>query len=321
MVADDADFPLYSSEELVPRSIVIRLPQLISMGIHDREYYRSENHEPSTLGRWSMVTNLIVVTVGVYILDLFIGNSHWLMQNMAATRESLTKPYLWWQLLSYGFAHDYQGGNVSHIFWNMFGLYIFGRHIEDLYGPREFLRIYLTSMLLGGIAWALRASITHSEASVIGASGAVTCVTVLFCIHFPKQIILLMMVLPVPAWVLGMIIIVGDLFRMSYSVGTVAADVHLVGAAFAVAYYYFGLNLGRWLPSFSLPRGFGNPFKRRPKLRVHRPHQDGGEDFEQLEARADELLQKVNRDGVDSLSAKEREILENYARHVRDKRR
>lgn len=291
------------------------------MGIHDREYYRNETRQPSTLGHWSMVTNLIVVTIAVYVLDLFVGNEHWLLQHLSATRESLTKPYLWWQLLTYGFAHEYGSGNLSHIFWNMFGLYLFGRHIEDLYGPREFLRIYLTAMLLGGIVWAVRANLTHSDGMVLGASGAVTAVTLLFCIHFPKQTILLMMVLPVPAWVLGVIIIGGDMLRISYLGGNVAADVHLVGAAFAIAYYYFGWNLGRWLPGFSLPQVNWNPFKRRPKLRVHRPNPDAGEDFEQLEARADELLQKVNQDGVDSLSAKEREILENYARHVRGKRR
>ena len=73
------------------------------MGIHDREYYRTEHPVSAAGAAWSMVMKLIVVTAGFYLLDVFVGNSHWLMQQMAASPNSLVKPYLWWQLLSYGF--------------------------------------------------------------------------------------------------------------------------------------------------------------------------------------------------------------------------
>jgi hypothetical protein len=146
-------------------------------------------------------------------------------------------------------------------------------------------------------------------------------VTLLFCIHFPKQTILLMMVLPVPAWFVGAMIIIGDLVGLRMSGQNVAFDVHLVGAAFAIAYYRFGWHLGRWWPSISWPTWKKNPFKRQPKLRVHRPNADAMDDFEQLEAQADQLLEKVNRDGFDSLTAREREVLENYSRRMRNKRR
>jgi membrane associated rhomboid family serine protease len=291
----------------------------LRMGIHDREYYRSEHRANTTDSSWTMVTRLIVVTVGLYVLDLFIGKSHWLMEHMAATQESLVNPLQWWQLLTYGFAHSTLG--VTHIFWNMVGLWFFGRQIEDVYGPKEFLRIYLVSMFLGGLAWAIRAQLTDDGGSVVGASGAVTAITLLFCIHFPKQTVLLMMVLPVPAWVLGVIIIGGNLIGLQVSGENVAFDVHLVGAAFAIAYYRFGWNLSRWWPSFAWPGRISNPFSRQPKLRVHRPHEDAAGDFEQLEAQADQLLEKVNRDGFDSLTERERQILENYSRRMRNKRR
>jgi membrane associated rhomboid family serine protease len=310
-VADDGGFPVYSKRwNLLPAC------NWLCMGIHDREYYRNETREPSALSQWSMVTKLIVITVAVHLL-VFVDSSQWLKEHLAATPDSLKKPYLWWQLLTYGFTHDQH--SVMHIFWNMFGLWCFGRQVEDLYGPKEFLRIYLVSILLGGIVWAARASLFGGGGGLVGASGAVVAVTLLFCIHYPKQTVLLMMVLPVPAWVLGVIIIGGNLFEMQFSSANIAFDVHLVGAAFAIVYYRFGWNLGRWLPSFSLPTGT-NLFKRRPKLKVHHPRDDAGEEFEQLEARADELLQKVNRDGVDSLTAKERKILEDYSRRVRNKR-
>lgn len=290
------------------------------MGIHDREYYRSEHPVSANDTSWSMVTKLIVATAGFYLLDVFIGKSHWLMDHMAATPDSLLKPYLWWQLLSYGFAHSTR--DVMHIFWNMVGLWVFGRQIEDVYGPKEFLRIYLVSMVLGGLVWAVRSQLTADPGSLVGASGAVTAITLLFCIHFPKQTILLMMVLPVPAWAVGAMIIAGNLIGLRFSGEHVAFDVHLVGAAFAIAYYRFGWYLGRWLPSFSWPKkGLRNPFSAQPKLRVHRPSDDASDDFEQLEAHADQLLEKVNQNGFDSLTERERQVLENYSRRVRNKRR
>jgi hypothetical protein len=157
---------------------------------------------------------------------------------------------------------------------------------------------------------------------LVGASGAVTAITLLFCIHFPKQTILLMMVLPVPAWFVGAMIIVGNIMGMRFSGENVAFDVHLVGAAFAIAYYRFGWHLGRWVPGFSWPAFKPKKmFSRRPRLRVHRGGEEGSGDFEQLEARGDELLEKVNRSGFDSLTEREREILEEYSRRMRDKRR
>lgn len=295
------------------------------MGIHDREYYRSEASDHFGGGMhgarsWSVVTQIIVVTAAVYVLDLFIGNRHWLMENLAATPASLAKPYLWWQLLTYGFAHSTR--DISHIFWNMFGLWVFGRQVEQIYGRQEFLRIYLVSMLLGGIAWAARVLLTGGGGSLVGASGAVTTMTLLFCIHYPKQTVLLMMVLPIPAWVLGVMIIAGNLFGLRASGENIAFDVHLVGAAFAIVYYRLGWRLGRWWPHLSWPQRLKNPFTRQPKLRVHRPREENETDdnFEQLAARADELLQKVNQHGFDSLSAEDRRVLENYSRRVRNRR-
>ena len=290
------------------------------MGIHDREYYRKEESFSLTGHGWSMVTKLIVITAGLYVVDLFIGNSHWLMRHMEATPDSLRRPYLWWQLLSYGFAHAVN--DPTHIFWNMVGLWVFGRQVEDLYGSKEFLRFYLTAIILGGLVWAIRSQFGGAGGALVGASGGVVAVTLLFCINFPKQTILLMMVIPVPAWLVGAMIIFGDLISLRTSTANVAFDVHLVGAAFAILYYKFGLHLGRLIPGFSLP-SFDkfNPFSRRPRLRVHRPKFESSDDFEQLEAQADLLLEKVNQQGFDSLTEREREVLENYSRRMRNKRR
>lgn len=56
-----------------------------------------------------------------------------------------------WRLGTYMFAH----AGLAHIFFNMWGLHVFGRLVEDRLGPQRFLRLYLFSGLLGGLAWLL----------------------------------------------------------------------------------------------------------------------------------------------------------------------
>ena len=294
------------------------------MALFDRDYYRDEAPPPRSLGaERSMVTNLVILNVAIFVVDMFLGRNHWLMETLSLSSADLAKPWLWWKFLTYGFAHS-PYPRLEHVFWNMLGLWIFGRDVESLYGRREFLRFYLVTLVAGSLVWSLRYQLSAltgpaPEHVLLGASGAVTAVVLLFVFHYPKRTILLMFVLPVPAWVVGVLIIGGDLMQMLSSGGdrTVAFDVHLAGAAFAILYYRFGWNLGRWLPDLQRIRGSVGQWKPRPRLRVHDPDADGNEQDEE----ADRLLIKVNREGMDSLTAKERRILEAYSRRMRQKHR
>lgn len=291
------------------------------MGIYDREYYRDDAPTDLRLpGGWTVTTWLVIVNAAMFLLN-FVADD-WIVRYFAATPQSLTRPYLWWQLLTYGFTHD--PDTIDHLFWNMFGLWLFGRSVEAIYGPREFLRFYLCGIVLGGIVWTARILIATGGAGngnfLLGASGAVTAVTLLFCIHFPKQTILLMMVLPVPAWLLGALIIVWNVFGALSGAGGTAFDVHLVGVVLAIVYHRLGWNFGRWTSRWtgSLPRGL---FSRRPRLKVHRPS-DAEHDFDdRLAEQADQLLEKINRLGIDSLTASERATLERHSRRMRDRHR
>jgi membrane associated rhomboid family serine protease len=290
------------------------------MGIHDRDYYGDEAPRGmESVGRLTMVTKIVIVTAAVYVVDIFLGNSHWLMKTLEATPNSLTKPYLWWQLLTYGFAHSYQPNGQWHIIWNMFALWMFGRDVEGVYGRKEILRLYLVTIILGGLVWTARVCLTVDERlwdqmSMLGASGAVAAIVILFCVHFPQRQILLMFILPVPAWILGVFIVAMNLMGEWKSESNVAYDVHLAGIVFALVYYRFGWNLGRWIPSVSLRKGW---MKHRPKLKLHDPESR----YNNLDTEADVVLDKVNRSGIESLNAKERRVLEEYSRRMRQKHR
>lgn len=280
------------------------------MGIYDRDYYQSSRQPGVHLGsEWSVVGKLIAVNAIVYIATSIFGDD--LRRWLAASPESLTEPWKIWQLLTYGFVH---AETPSHVIWNMFSLFVFGRDVESVYGRKEFTRIYLVSIVLGGLTFAVRNLLGSSDAVVVGASGAVTTIILLFCIHFPKRTLLLMFVLPVPAWSIGLLIIVGNVMGLAAGEANVAFDVHLAGAAFAIAYYKFGWHMGRWTPGFS---GAGKLLKPKPKLKIHEP--TGGDPYQSLDAQADQLLAKVKREGVDSLSESERRLLEDYSRRMRQK--
>ncbi len=298
------------------------------MGLYDRDYlqddYGSPRRVPSSAR--TMVINLVILNVGIYLLQIFLTGGaqtgYWVLDVLRVTPDVLFKPWLWWKFLTYGFAHA-PPPDLGHVFWNMFGLWVFGRDVESIYGPKEFLRIYLTAIVLGGIFWCARESFAATNSYLIGASGAVTAITLLFVLHYPKRTILLMFVLPVPAWAVGLLVIGGNIMMLLQSGGdmSVAVDVHLVGAAFAIAYYRFGWNLGRVIPSPAWLR-FGAPkfkLKRQPKLRVHDP--DADDRYREQDDEADRILDKVNREGMDSLSRKERRMLEEYSRRMRQKHR
>src|SRR5207245_10743468 len=75
----------------------------------------------------------------------------------------------------------------------------FGSDVEDIYGSREFLAIYLLSAVLGGLAFFLTALAGLNDGRpCLGASGSVTAIMVLCALHYPPRVILLFFIAPVP---------------------------------------------------------------------------------------------------------------------------
>jgi membrane associated rhomboid family serine protease len=280
------------------------------MGLSDREYYREPDQPGFTLQRpQSVAVTLVIINAAIYLVDWAFFDNGLLQQKLSVFPRVVTEPWLWWKFLSSGFAH----ANFQHILWNMFALWMFGRDIERKFGPQEFLRFYLVAIVLGSVVW----SVTRlgSEATMLGASGAVTAVVIAYCRLYPKRTLLLMMVVPVPAWLVGVLIVVLNLVGSRHGDAGIAYEVHLVGAAFGFFYCKFGWNLGRLMPfNFSLGAAL-KTVKSRPKLRIHDPGQQG----QSPDAEADRVLDKMHRLGADQLTESERRVLEEYSRRMRQK--
>jgi membrane associated rhomboid family serine protease len=225
-----------------------------------------------------------------------------------------------WRLLTYAFLHS--TSSWAHIVFNMLFLYWFGRDVEDLYGPREFLAFYLVSALLGGVAFVLAdlaglhgKHLPGLSATCLGASGAVTAVLVLCAVHYPTRMILLFFILPVPIWLFVVFAVAKDAFDFLGGAQTgTAVDVHLAGAAFGFAYSQLHWRLTGLLP------GLRTWQRRRsqPRLRVYREEEAptpvtvaaaAPPEDEQLEARMDAILAKISRTGKESLTESERQLL------------
>ena len=139
------------------------------------------------------VKTLIIANVVVYVLqyiDLVKDFTEWF-----TLVPSLVLPWNFqiWRVASYMFLH----AGFGHLFWNMFGLFVFGCAIERTWGSRSFYRYYFLCGL-GGAAFAFL-SYPLWNASILGASGALYGVLIAFGYLFPRQQVLLFFAIPMEA--------------------------------------------------------------------------------------------------------------------------
>ena len=309
------------------------------MGVENRQYYRDDESGSNWGSSWrpaaaagrSIVITLIMINFGIFVLDMFsaspinsgaAGNNgvlpaeagnqiNPLMRFLALESTVYMKPWNLWTLLSHGFAHASINSNESifHIGSNMLVLFFLGRPLEQRLGSNEFLKFYLVAIVLSGIGYVVL-NIASPYSRAVGASGAVSAVVALFVFLYPKQTLLLFGVLPMPAWVLGVFIVLTDVMRAFDPASVVAWESHLTGFAFGAAYFYFNLRFD-WLKLEKIKELFSS----RPKLKVHRMSND-----EKIKQQADEILEKINVHGEESLSARERGILKKYSEQIRNQR-
>lgn len=333
------------------------------MGLYDREYGREfgeetpwDRHQRSQQPK-SITIILLVITFAFFLVDMFLPRTDlnprtvepgaaqtaqadsttaeepatakkepeklsFMGRYLSVQRDTLIKPWKWWQLLTYGFVHDSNG--IGHILFNMIGLFVFGRVIEQLIGRHEFLRFYLLSIIFSGIVGAAGYLITGQNGILVGASGGVLAVTILFACKLPQQELLLFFVLPVKAWILAVAYVAMNVLGALGLTGnaipgeaSTAFTVHLAGVAFALLYFYQRWNF-EWL-DLGFITDAPNRFRqhsRRMKLKIHDPDKK----MQQDENDADRILAKIEAEGEESLTPAERKTLQRYSRRLRKQR-
>jgi membrane associated rhomboid family serine protease len=148
-----------------------------------------------------------------------------------------------WQLLTYGFLH----GGIFHIGFNMFMLWMFGRELELVYGPRRFLTYYLTCVVGAGIVQLGVAMFQGAIYPTVGASGGVFGLLLLFGMTFPNRMVMLM-IPPIPMKAKYMVVLFGLLelyLGVSGSAPGIANFAHLGGMLFGLILIQHWKNAAR----------------------------------------------------------------------------
>ena len=144
---------------------------------------------------------LLLLNVGLFVAQMLTGP--WLVRLFAlwppASPNFPGAPsFELWQVLTYGFLH----GSLTHLFFNMFALWMFGGEIERLLGTRRFVTYYLVCVVCAAVAQLLVVgSVDARPVPTVGASGGVFGLLLAFGMAFPqRRIMLLFPPIPMPAW-------------------------------------------------------------------------------------------------------------------------
>jgi membrane associated rhomboid family serine protease len=149
-----------------------------------------------------------------------------------------------WTFVTYMFMH----GSITHILFNMFGLFIFGVQVERQLGSREFLLYYfVTGTLAGVLSFAVYYFTGNYIVALMGASGAIFAVELAYAVLFPNAIIYIWGIIPLraPVMVLGFTAL-ELFFSITGGRGNVAHLTHLAGFGFGWLYFVIRFGVSPW---------------------------------------------------------------------------
>jgi membrane associated rhomboid family serine protease len=322
------------------------------MGIQDRDYYRDEARRFNPFGRSQATVALIVILGFVFIAQVATRDDRRLARNPEVLEQQTGLTEILqldpkktlggevWRIASHAVIHD--SYNFLHILFTFVFLGWIGSHIEDIYGWKEYVAYFVLTAILGGLAYTMIAAFSGNTLILRGPSGPVTAILVLYALHYPYRTILLFFFLPVPVWLLVGIYAFADIAALSSGVANPAAiGVHFTAAAFAFIYHRYTLRVLNWVPTFRKIQHARRMKTTNLKI-YHDPpktlkiNSRGSVDVipsagaagsaggvavdEYLEAKLDQVLEKVTRYGKQSLTDAEQDILKR-ASEIYKKRR
>ena len=189
-----------------------------------------------------LVKHLLIINVIIFFLaSSQIGS---FLPDLALYFPSDTRfsPY---QLVTHMFMH----GSTSHLFFNMFGLFVFGPYVERYISSEKFFILYFLSGLGALLAhWGVQyyqytAFDMTQFRGVVGASGALMGIVLAFATLFPNmRLQLLFPPIPVKAKYLAAAYVGLDLYSgLTGAQANVANFAHLGGAltGFLLTYFWF----------------------------------------------------------------------------------
>ncbi len=295
------------------------------MGIHDRDYYQPTRHtNPLRRVTSSAVGTLIVVNLLIWLAQAFTeprGAHGPVTEALSANAEQVFSGFQFWRLFTANFAHDPNG--FMHVLVNMLFLFFFGPELEQIYGKRDFCLLYIGAGVLAVLAELVALQVKGAPGtSVLGASGAVLAILVVFTLFYPNRTILVLFV-PLPVWIFCVFKIVQDM-SMAFAENPndgVAHFAHLTGALSGFLFRRYDLRWPRIRGAFSRVKRRGAPRATRGKKIIQfpspKPPSDSTPEVAAISKRIDALLEKIHTDGKNSLTHEEWEFLKTNSEKYR----
>ena len=289
--------------------------------LSDRPYMRdSYGHSP-----FSALTWLICSIAGGFVIEnIFLRSfgpnvaTHF-TNLLTLSTDGISHGFVW-TLVTHGLFHD--PNNLFHLVFTLLALFLFGRAVLPEIGARRFLAVLTSAVALGGLAW-LAVSWGHGG-RLYGASAGVSALVVVFACLTPHQPITFFMMdigmrakhlaiglLAINALGLILLEIPGrdSWFAMAHSS-------QLGGMLAGWLYFQFAHQDASWAfrkPSIELPRWFRKNRKTAAPAPTYTVNLSSGED---LRAEIDRILDKINSEGFQSLTAEEKKRLDHARDHL-----
>lgn len=300
----------------------------------------------------TVTKNLLIINIVAFLAAQVLSMSGIDLNDIFGLHFFMASDFRIYQLVTYMFMH----GNFTHIFFNMFALWMFGCVVENVWGPKKYLFYYMVCGIGAGLMQELAQFVSYSVEGLaayssvnmgngmnipmetylnmlttVGASGAIYAILLAFGMTFPNE---RMFVFPLPIPIKAKWFVCGyaaiELFMaMSSSGDGVAHMAHLGGMLFG----FLMIRYWNRHPDSNFNRSGGQEFFDRLKQNFERRHgntnmhvEQGGatpkDDMEynarkkQNQDEIDAILDKIRKSGYDSLTKAEKQKLFEASRNA-----
>jgi len=266
------------------------------MGIYDRDYGR-DNYDGGRQIRFTLpamtpaVKMILIINIAVFLPCFLIPAVKQAVFGLFSVFPVDTfMSWQIWRLVTYQFLHD----GVFHILFNMLILYFFGPMLEKMWGSRKFVKFYLICGACGGVLYTLLVMLGYMGSGyLVGASGAIYGMLAAGAVLYPNMRVYFMGFFPIPMKALAIILAVMSLLGVMRGNNAGGQAAHLAGLAAGAVYMLWP----RWQQAKSNRQP--ERIKWESKINQQRTFQ----------ADIDRILDKVHREGISSLSRKEKKML------------
>jgi len=275
----------------------------------------------------SVLNRLIIINAIIFILFEFITTAGALFNNNLSfvkvwfsfpndIFEYIKKP---WTIITYGFLHD----GFRHVLFNMLFLYFFGQVFLNIHNGRRFLNVYFLGILFGAlfymVAFAVFPVFARQKHILIGASAAVNAVMVAATVQSPNSPFRLMFIpITFKLWWLCIGLLIMDVIQLR-SANAGGHFAHLGGAAIGYIYMVqlqkgndIGISVEKtmdWFVGLFKPKEKSNLKTVHKSKQTSKKYKTAPSSKSPNQAQIDAILDKISKNGYESLSKVEKEIL------------